>query len=102
MINNKPGTKARLSARGFEEEQNYCADSPTCSREGIQIMFTCFASRKSPVNSIDIKTAFLQGKDLECTVYVRPPKEAQTNKIWQLHKCVYGLANVSRYWYLKI
>ena len=88
IIKNKPGTKAGLCAHGFEEEQNYHTDSPTFSKEGIQILFTLCASRKWLVNSIDIKTAFLQGKDLECTVLVRPPKEVQTNKILELQKCL--------------
>ena len=48
-----------------------------------------------------MKTAFLQGKLIERTVYVRPPKEAQTNKVWKLRKSFYGLADASRYWYLK-
>ena len=39
--------------------------------------------------------AFLQEKDLEKTVLVGPPKEAQTNKTWQLKKCVYRRANAS-------
>ena len=49
-----------------------------------------------------MKTAFLQGKLIERTVYVRPPKEAQTNKVWKLRKCVYELADAIRYWYLKL
>ena len=80
IINNKPGTKTRLYAHGFEEERNYPTDSPTCSRECLQIMYTLCSSIKWPVNSIDIKTAFLQGKDLECTVFVRPPKEPKPTK----------------------
>ena len=36
------------------------------------------------------------------TVYLRPPKEANTNKIWKLKKCVYGLADASQYWYLRV
>ena len=34
-------------------------------------------------------------KDLEQTVFARPPKEAQANKIWQLQKRIYELANAS-------
>ena len=49
-----------------------------------------------------MRTAFLQGKLIERTVYVRPPKEAQTNKVWKLRKWVYGLSDASRYWYLKL
>ena len=30
------------------------------------------------------------------------PEKAKTNKIWQLQKCVYGLADASQYWYLII
>ena len=32
--------KARLCVRGFEEEQNFRTDSPTCSREGIRVFFS--------------------------------------------------------------
>ena len=39
---------------------------------------------------------------LKKTVYLRPPKEANTNKIWSLQKYVYGLADASRYWYLHV
>ena len=35
------------------------------------------------------------------TSFKHPPKEANTNKIWKLLKCIYGLADASRYWYLK-
>ena len=49
-----------------------------------------------------MKTAFLQEKLIEQTVYMTPPKEAQTNKVLKLGKCVvYGLVDASRYWYLK-
>ena len=49
-----------------------------------------------------VKTAFLQGKPIQRTVFVKPPKEAKTDKVWELKKCVYGLADPSRYWYLKL
>ena len=29
-------------------------------------------------------------------------KEVNTNNIWKLQKCVYGLADASRYWYLRV
>lgn len=78
IIENKPGTKARLCACGLEEEQNYRTDSSTCSREGIRTLFILSASWKWPVNSIK--------KDLEPTVFMRPSNKAPTNKIWQLKK----------------
>ena len=71
IIDNKPGIKARLCARGFEEESNFRTDSPTCSREGVRIAFSLITSKKWPVKSIDVKTAFLQGKNLERNVLVQ-------------------------------
>ena len=102
IINGKEGIKARLCARGFEEEQDFRKDSPTCSREGVRATLSLIASKQWVIHSIDVKTAFLQGNDLERTVIVRPPKEAETIKVWLLKKCVYGLADASRYWYLKV
>ena len=102
MIDNVVSTKARLCARGFEENQDVCTDSTTCSRIRIRFALTIISSFSWYLNSIDIKTAILQGKEMECTVYLKPPKEAETNKVWRLKKCVYGLADASRYWYLHL
>mgnify|MGYP001796156622 CR=1 FL=1 len=33
---------------------------------------------------------------------MRPPKEAATKQVWKLQKCVYGLADASRFWYLRV
>ena len=35
-------------------------------------------------------------------LYILPPKEANTDKIWRLNKCPYGLADASRKWYIKV
>ena len=98
---NLPKSKTCV-ARGFEEEQNFRTDSLTCSREGVRISLACIATQRWTVNSIDIKTAFLQGKTTERTIYVRPLKQATTSKIWKLRKAVCGLAAGNRTWYLKI
>ena len=58
LIDNKPGTKAQFCAWGFEEEQNFCTDSPTCSREDIPAMFCFIASRKWQIHSIDVKSTY--------------------------------------------
>jgi len=97
-----PSVKARLCARGFEEENDFRTDSPTCTREGIRLALSLIATKGWDLNSIDVKSAFLQGNELDRTVYVRPPKEASTNKVWKLNKCVYGLSDANRYWYLKV
>ena len=59
-------------------------------------------SNKWNLNSLDVKIAFLQGKVMERVVYVRPPQEANTNTVWRLRKCIYDLADASRYWYLQL
>ena len=51
---------------------------------------------------LNVKTAFLQGKTIERTVFVHPPKEANTIKSWKFRKCIYSLPDASQYWYLKI
>ena len=60
------------------------------------------AGKKWDLKSIDIKSAFLQGHQLERDVYLRPPVDAQTVKIWKLNKCVYGLADAPREFYLRL
>ena len=97
VVNETKIIKACLCARGFEEEQNFRTDSPTCSREGLQLSCCIISFNRMTLNSLDVKTAFLQGKIMERTVFARPPKEASTNKIWKLRKCIYGLADASRY-----
>ncbi|CAC5421995.1 unnamed protein product [Mytilus coruscus] len=55
------------------------------------------------MNSVDIKTAFLQGEKMQREVYLRPPKEVKANgKVCRLNKCVYGLADASLKCYEKI
>ena len=94
--------KARLCVRGFEEEQNFRTDSPTCSREGIRLFFAATAANGWKLHSMDVKGAFLQGKEIDREVFLKPPKEANTSKLWLLIKCAYGLADAPRCWYLRM
>ena len=95
-------TKDRFYDCCFEEINNFPTDSPCCLQIGVRSIFVLIASNRWKAQAIDVKTAFLQGKQIERTVYLRPPKEANTGKIWKLQKCVYGLADASRYWYLRV
>ena len=54
------------------------------------------------MNTIDIKTAFLQGERIDRVVYVIPPEEAESMGLWRLDKCVYGLIDASRKWYVSL
>lgn len=55
------------------------------------------------VNSIDIKAAFLQVRELIRNVYIYPPPETHCKgTLWKLNKYVYGLVDASLYWYNKL
>ena len=96
--------KARLVARGFEEKEEIKSDSPTVSKEVLRTFITICSSMEWSANSIDIKAAFLQSEGIGRDVYLVPPTEAKCdeNILWKLEKCVYGLNDAARKWYLTV
>jgi hypothetical protein len=71
----KPEMKARLVARGFEENsQDLRTDSPTCSKQALRMVFLVAAAKKWELHSLDIASAFLQGGEITRNVYLRPLK----------------------------
>ena len=96
MIDGKQKMKARLCALGFEESAKFRTDSPTCSREVVRFANCIIVTQGWILCSIDFKTAFLQGNSIEREVYLRPPVECKTGKVWRLKKTVYGLADALR------
>jgi transposase InsO family protein len=93
--------RARLVARGFEEDVTSCVDSPTVGKSTVRIVLTVAASMKWTVKTTDIKSAFLQGMPLQRDVYLIPPPEAEAeeNVLWKLNKCLYGLNDAARRFY---
>lgn len=93
--------RARLVARGYEEECIVQKDSPTMCKSTLRLFLTIASSQKWKVKSTDIKSAFLQGKELSRDVYLTPPKEACVPKgsIWKLRRCLYGLNDAARQFY---
>ena len=71
VITKKDGQiKARLMVRGFEEELMMRRDSPTVG-EGTMRIFLAIASCKNwTVKTTDIRSAFLQDKQLRRDVYI--------------------------------
>ena len=102
IINGEHDVKARLVLKGYEEEANFRTDAPTCMRESVRIAFSIIASKGWVMRSIDFKTAFLQGGLIDRDIYMKPPKELQTDKIWKLRKTVYGLNDAPRQWYVRL
>lgn len=104
VITEKEGKiKSRLCARGFEDnELKERVDSPTCSKMNLRLLIAIAATKQWKINSLDFQSAFLQGEDVKGDIYIKPPKEADTNKLWKLRKHVYGLKQSSRKWYNKV
>ena len=98
--------KARLVAKGFQDVDASItrSDSPTCAKESLRLVLAIVASKCWSLNSMDIKTAFLQGMTFDRDVFLLPPREANVKKgrLWKLQKCVYGLTDASRVWYLTV
>ena len=94
--------KARLVARGFEEEALWRTDSPTCCKGNLRIVISIITSKFWKINSLDFKCAFLQGKRIDRNIYVKPPLEIHSDKLWKPETTVYGLKDASRTWYLRL
>ena len=94
--------KARFVAKGFQErnKNNLRTDSLTCTKENLRIMFALAATNSWKVKSLDIKSAYLQGKEIERLVYVKPPVQVTRDKLWRLKKAIYGLNDAARLWCL--
>ena len=95
--------RARLVARGFEEQEEVASDSPTLEKCNMKLLLVICASKHWPLESSDVKSAFLQGKRLKRTVTIKPPREAQElpGKLWLLKVALYGLNDASLQFYLQ-
>ena len=105
VITDKGGgkKKARLVARGFEETDYIQSDSPTVTKSVIRIVLTLCATLGWIVKTTDIKSAYLQGQSLSREVYIKPPLGyEEPNKLWKLKKCLYGLNDGARNFYLSV
>ena len=99
----KTDYKARLVARGFQEECKPQADSPTVMKESVKVFLAVAANEKFNLQSIDIRAAFLQSRTLDRDVFIEPPKDLKkVGVLWKLKKPLYGLDDASRKFWLRI
>ena len=99
----KTDYKARLVARGFQEDHKPQADSPTAMKESIKVFLAVAANENFNIQSIDIRAAFLQSRFLDRDVFVNPPKDLKKEGIlWKLKKPLYGLDDASRKFWLRM
>lgn len=63
-------------------------------------MSTLAANERWKCKTIDIKAAFLQGRQLDRGIFVMPPIEVKEDgMIWKLNKAAFELGDTSRNWY---
>ena len=95
--------RARLTAKGFQELQQVPKESPTMHKHTLRVILAIAATNNWQIGASDVKSAFLQGNELDRVVLVKPPKESNlTKKLWRLKKCLYGLRDASKKWYEKV
>ena len=93
-----------IKARGSEEENlnEIRKDSPTCSKENLRIVLAIISSHHWQASSLDVKSLFLQGNQIDRDLYLKPSEDADTGNLWKLKTIVYGLSDASRVWYLQV
>ena len=79
-INGKEGIKARWVAKGFQEEREI-KQTQTVSKLGIRVLFAIAASKERLLEVIDVKSAFLQGDELDRELYMEPPLLKKRNRM---------------------
>lgn len=92
--------KARLVARGFEEDHKELdVYSPVAGSEILRLFLTMVAKDNLCLDQLDVKTAFLNSY-VHRDVYVCVPEGMHTDaKLLKLNKALYGLNTSPRDWY---
>ena len=65
--------KARLVAIGFQEKERVPSDSPTVAKTALRTLMALAASNCWEIMTTDIKSAFLQGKEVDRDIFIPPP-----------------------------
>ena len=96
-------TKARLVARGFEEDTSHLnKEAPTCGTDIVRLTATMASSMGWTCHTVDVKAAYLQGDKINRDVYLTPPDEFNQGQLWKLKKTIYGLCDAARAWYKRV
>lgn len=100
--------KARLVAKGYVKKHGVDFDevfAPVARIETVRFIIALAASNGWEVHHLDVKTAFLHG-ELKENVYVTQPEgfvtKGSEEKVYKLHKALYGLRQAPRAWNIKL
>ena len=79
-------------------------DSITVGKGTIRIFLAIVSCKNCTVKTTDIRSVFLQGKELRRDVYIKPPKESETDEgvVWKLKYGLYGLKDGARQFYINV
>ena len=108
----EPFMKARLVARGFEQEVASAQESVTCRRDVVTKLCVLSVQRNWKIMSVDAQTAFLQG-DLgdvppcdrrPLPVFLEPPAKGnplKDDQVWAMNpsKTIYGTREAPAVWF---
>ena len=72
----------------------------TCSKGTYHAILELTIQNEWKLQAIDIKIAFLQGEHIDRKLFVIPPPESNTPKVY--NKCIYGLSDASLKWYSRV
>ena len=93
LVRKNGKVRARLTAKGFQEDMIVRSDSPTVGKSTFRSMLAISVKNGWEIKTTDITSAFLQGDQIDREVLMRPPPEAglKKNQVWKLEKPLYGL-----------
>lgn len=68
----KSDYKGRIVVRGCQETDSPASESPTVQRESLKIFLTTCANLGFFIIAMDVSGAYLQSKDMERVIHVKP------------------------------
>lgn len=91
--------KARLVARGFQENVTSEIYAPVARLSTIRMLISLALQKNWSIRQLDVPVAFLNGT-LKEAIYIKPPEGANIHegKVLKLNKALYGLKSAPRLW----
>lgn len=93
--------KSRLVAQGFTQKFGVDYDevfAPVARSQTFRTLLSVASSRKMIIKQFDVTSAFLNGR-LDEEIYMKPAPGSQFgDKVYKLHKSIYGLKQAARVW----